>query len=158
MLGVIVLALVGLNSVPCLADGPVGEPGSLALQVFQYLDSTDVEEGDRLLHDILAHPEASVERVMQIIETGRIYEAGPAGHFQMNMSLFAGGPTHYPCRFRRPMTPQRALGWWCACMEPVLAATRISNGGERGWVATISWPVQHIRPAPGSQGQLKSSC
>lgn len=81
MLGVIVLALVGLNSAPCLADGPVGEPGSLALQVFQYLDSTDVEEGNRLLHDILAHPEASVERVMHIIETGRIYEAGPAGTF-----------------------------------------------------------------------------
>ena len=37
--------------------------------VFQYLDTADSEEAERLLQDIQHRPDASIERVIRIIET-----------------------------------------------------------------------------------------
>ena len=51
----------------------------LSALVFQYLDTTDGEEADRLLHEIQVHPEASIERVMRIIQTERVYQRQPIG-------------------------------------------------------------------------------
>jgi len=51
----------------------------LSSLVFHYLDTTDSEEADRLLHEIQAHPEASIERVMRIIQTERVYQRLPIG-------------------------------------------------------------------------------
>jgi pimeloyl-ACP methyl ester carboxylesterase len=47
--------------------------------VFQYLDSSDSAEAERLLQAIQQHPDASIERVIRIIETERGYESRPIG-------------------------------------------------------------------------------
>jgi dienelactone hydrolase len=55
----------------------VSEP--LSVLVFHYLDTTDGEEADRLLHEIQVHPEASSERLTRIIQTERVYQREPIG-------------------------------------------------------------------------------
>lgn len=52
---------------------------SLPVLVFQYLDAVEGDEAERLLGLIHNHPEASVERVIRIIETERPYESRPIG-------------------------------------------------------------------------------
>ena len=79
MCGVLLLSLVGWDCGQSIAASQVGEAPSLDALVFQFLDSTDGEEADRLLQGILAHPEASIERVTGIIQTGRSYGDQPTG-------------------------------------------------------------------------------
>jgi pimeloyl-ACP methyl ester carboxylesterase len=47
--------------------------------VFQYLDSPESVEAERLLQVIQQHPDASIERVIRIIETERGYDSRPIG-------------------------------------------------------------------------------
>jgi predicted esterase len=92
--GVIFSALLfvwgGLNAGVSIAAGPADEPGSLAAAVFRYLDAEDGEEADRILRDIQAHPDASIERVADIIRAGRVYGDLPAGTFP-NRRVFVRG-------------------------------------------------------------------
>jgi pimeloyl-ACP methyl ester carboxylesterase len=46
---------------------------------FQYLDSADSTEAERLLQAIQQHPDVSIERITRIIETERSYENRPIG-------------------------------------------------------------------------------
>ncbi|HEU4505000.1 MAG TPA: hypothetical protein VFR79_09225 [Nitrospira sp.] len=78
------LAIVFLAAVvPWHADviqaqvGPRSE--SLPTLVFQYLDSQDSDEAERLLQAVQHHPDASIERVIRIIETERVYDSRPIG-------------------------------------------------------------------------------
>ena len=78
------LAIVFLAAVvPWHADviqaqvGPRSE--SLPTLVFQYLDSPDSDEAERLLQAVQQHPDASIERVIRIIETERVYDNQPIG-------------------------------------------------------------------------------
>lgn len=78
------LAIVFLAAVvPWHADviqaqvGPRSE--SLPTLVFQYLDSQDSDEAERLLQAVQQHPDASIERVIRIIETERVYDSRPIG-------------------------------------------------------------------------------
>ena len=57
--------------------GPRSE--SLPTLVFQYLDSPDSDEAERLLQAVQQHPDASIERVIRIIETERVYDNQPIG-------------------------------------------------------------------------------
>lgn len=57
--------------------GPRSE--SLPRLVFQYLDSPDSDEAERLLQAVQQHPDASIERVIRIIETERVYDNQPIG-------------------------------------------------------------------------------
>lgn len=57
--------------------GPRSE--SLPRLVFQYLDSPDSDEAERLLQTVQQHPDASIERVIRIIETERVYDNQPIG-------------------------------------------------------------------------------
>ena len=52
---------------------------SLPTLVFQYLDSPDSDEAERLLQTVQQHPDASIERVIRIIETERVYDNQPIG-------------------------------------------------------------------------------
>lgn len=52
---------------------------SLPTLVFQYLDSPDSDEAERLLQAVQQHPDASIERVIRIIETERVYDNQPIG-------------------------------------------------------------------------------
>ena len=47
--------------------------------VFQYLDSSESAEAERLLEAIEQHPDVSIERVIRIIETERGYDSRPIG-------------------------------------------------------------------------------
>lgn len=57
--------------------GPRSE--SLPTLVFQYLGSPDSDEAERLLQAVQQHPDASIERVIRIIETERVYDNQPIG-------------------------------------------------------------------------------
>ena len=61
-----------------LAETEVGSERLSAL-VFGYLDTEDSGDAERLLHAVQQHPEASIERVVRIIETERIYDSRPIG-------------------------------------------------------------------------------
>ena len=52
---------------------------SLPTLVFQYLDSPDSDEAERLLQAVQQHPDTSIERVIRIIETERVYDNQPIG-------------------------------------------------------------------------------
>ena len=55
------------------AELETGTEGLPAL-VFRYLDSPDSDEAERLLQAVQQHPDASIERVIRIIETERSYD------------------------------------------------------------------------------------
>ncbi len=52
---------------------------SLATLIPQYLTNEDREQAESLLQAILVHPQASLERVREILRERRIYEAAPVG-------------------------------------------------------------------------------
>ena len=81
ILALLIVSLVGGNPELSLAHGPVDEPEHLAPLVFQYLDTTDSEDADRLLRLITAHPNASIHEVTDIIQGGRVYGTQPTGTF-----------------------------------------------------------------------------
>lgn len=63
---------------PAVAQTEAGGP-SLATLVFQYLDTPDSDEAEGLLRAVREHPEASIERIIRIIETERTYDSQPIG-------------------------------------------------------------------------------
>jgi len=79
ILGLLLCALVGLSPVYSVADAPVDESQALVPLVFQYLDTMDSEEADRLLRAIQSHPEASIREITEIIQVGRVYGEQPTG-------------------------------------------------------------------------------
>ena len=52
---------------------------SLASLVAQYLTIDDREQAESLLQAILVHPRASLERVSEVLQEGRTYQAAPVG-------------------------------------------------------------------------------
>lgn len=67
----------------CVAETGLAETEGgaerLPTLVFGYLDTEDSGDAERLLHAVQQHPEASIERVVRIIETERIYDSQPIG-------------------------------------------------------------------------------
>lgn len=88
---------------------PVAVPGSLTSQVFRYLDTTNGEEADRLLHDIQRHPEASIDRVTRLIQTERTYDLQPIGTLP-NEEIQSQGRA-YPLALSIPLTYQPSRGY-----------------------------------------------
>jgi len=114
VIGVVLLGLLLLwgcvNAGPRLAAGPENESKNLPATVFQYLDATDSEEADRILEDIQAHPNASIERVADIIRAGRDYEPQPTGMFPEQHIVVRGRP--YPLSLFIPAAydPAKRIG------------------------------------------------
>jgi predicted esterase len=52
---------------------------TLAALVLQYLDVVEAEQAERTLQDILADPEASIDTITRLIQTGREYGPQPVG-------------------------------------------------------------------------------
>jgi len=84
------LPLVGSLSVAVDAWGQAAPSGpetaqpqasaqSLETLIPQYLTVEDREEAESLLQAILAHPQANLERVSEVLRERRIYEAAPVG-------------------------------------------------------------------------------
>jgi pimeloyl-ACP methyl ester carboxylesterase len=82
---------------------------NLPALVFQYLDSADSEEADRLLEAILQHPDASIERVIRIVETERTYESRPIGTLP-DEHIRVQGQT-YAIALSVPLTYQPSKGY-----------------------------------------------
>ena len=114
MIGFILVALLlswgCVNASPSLVPGPGDESKNLAATVFRYLDATDSEEADRILKDIQAHPDASIERVTKIIQAGRVYGLQPTGMFPEEHILVRGRT--YPLSLSIPATydPTKSVG------------------------------------------------
>jgi pimeloyl-ACP methyl ester carboxylesterase len=108
----IILAVAALTAV-----GPTGwNPAqtnasgqSLSTLVFQYLDTADAEEAQRLLDAIQRHPDASVERVSRIIETERPYGDRPIGTLADEQILIGG--RSYALALSVPLTYQPSRGY-----------------------------------------------
>ncbi|MBH0200154.1 MAG: hypothetical protein HP497_12165 [Nitrospira sp.] len=114
MIGVILVALLlswGCgHATSSLVAGPTDESDNLAATVFQYVDATDSEEADRILQDIQAHPNVSIDRVVGIIRTGRVYKPQPTGMFPEQEIVVRGRA--YPLSLSIPATydPSKSVG------------------------------------------------
>jgi len=86
-------------------------PGSKSLPrlVFQYLDSPDSDEAERLLQAVQQHPDASIERVLRIIETERLYDSRPIGTLP-DERIRVQGQT-YAVALSIPLTYQPSKGY-----------------------------------------------
>src|SRR5262245_34597523 len=82
---------------------------SLPAMVFQYLDSEDSNEAERLLQAVQQHPDVSIERVIRIIETERNYESRPIGTLP-DEHIRVQGQT-YALSLSVPLTYQPSRGY-----------------------------------------------
>lgn len=87
--------------------GPRSE--SLPTLVFQYLDAPDSDEAERLLQAVQHHPDASIERVIRIIETERAYDSRPIGTLP-DERIRVQGQT-YAIALSVPLTYQPSKGY-----------------------------------------------
>lgn len=87
------------------------EPGadSLPAMVFQYLDTPDPDEAERLLRSIQDHPGTSIERVTRIIETERSYHSRPIGTLPDERIRIQGQT--YAVALSVPLTYQPSKGY-----------------------------------------------
>ena len=84
-------------------------PDDLAALVFQYLDTGDSEEADRLLQTILSRADASIESVSRIMQTERVYQSQPIGTLPNEQIQIQG--RSYPLALSVPLTYQPAKGY-----------------------------------------------
>jgi dienelactone hydrolase len=105
------LVAVLLPMIAWCYPGAEAQMGSARLPalVFQYLDSTNSDEADRLLQAVQQHPEASIERVIQIIETERSYDSQPIGTLP-DERIRVEGQT-YALSLSVPLTYQPSKGY-----------------------------------------------
>lgn len=92
-----------------LAEPPAPALDSLAPLVFQYLDTGDSDEADRLLQTILSHADASIETVSRIIQAERTYQSQPMGTLPDEQITIRGRA--YPLSVSVPLTYQPAKGY-----------------------------------------------
>jgi pimeloyl-ACP methyl ester carboxylesterase len=110
MLVALLLSWGCVNASAGVVAGSADESKTLAATVFQYLDTTDSEEADRILNDIQAHPNASIEGVTKIIQSGRVYGPQPTGMFPEGQVVVRGRA--YPLSLSIPATydPSKSVG------------------------------------------------
>lgn len=91
------------------AQSAASSSDSPASLVFHYLDTTDSEEADHLLHTVQAHAEASVERITRIIQTERAFQSQPIGTLPVERIQIQG--RDYPLSLSIPLTYQPSKGY-----------------------------------------------
>ena len=94
---------------PVLADQTAPTAESLTALVFRFLDAADSNHSDRTLDAILAHPDASLDRVSRIIQTERPYQSQAIGALP-NEQVQTGG-RDYPLALSIPLTYQPSKGY-----------------------------------------------
>jgi pimeloyl-ACP methyl ester carboxylesterase len=77
--------------------------------VFQYLDSEDSDEAEKLLRAVEQHPDASIERISRIIETERSYDSQPIGTLPAERIHVQG--QSYALALSVPLTYQPSKGY-----------------------------------------------
>ncbi|MCP9439220.1 MAG: hypothetical protein NNA20_10255 [Nitrospira sp.] len=110
ILGVVLLGWISWHPVDGRAESGNETSGDLAAKVFQYLDAPANEDTDRLLHEVLTHPESSIERVGDIIRIGRSYGEQPTGTVP-DLQVSVRGRS-YPLSIAVPASyhPSKSLG------------------------------------------------
>jgi pimeloyl-ACP methyl ester carboxylesterase len=78
-LGSLFLTAAVLSHAAVASADPEPPSDRLPAMVFQYLDTPDADEAERVLKAIRDHPQTSIERVIRIIETERSYDSRPIG-------------------------------------------------------------------------------
>ena len=76
------------------AEPPKAARPSLVQLVPQYLDVADAEQAERTLQDIVADPDASIDTITRLIQTGREYKAQPVGTIPDEQILVQGRTYH----------------------------------------------------------------
>ncbi|MBI3356988.1 MAG: hypothetical protein HY038_09510 [Nitrospirae bacterium] len=92
-----------------LADSPESGVDNLAPLVFQYLDTDDSDEADRLFQTILSRADASIETVSRILRTERTYQSLPIGTLPDERITIRGRA--YPLAISIPLTYQPSKGY-----------------------------------------------
>lgn len=92
------------------AQSAVKDSAPLTSLVFRYLDTSNSAEADRLLQEIQAHPDASIDRLTQIIQSERTYQSQPVGLIPDESIQIAG--RSYALAISVPATyqPSKAYG------------------------------------------------
>ena len=88
--GIIILVCLASGLVPSFAEETGSTVTSLASRVLQYLNASDGDEAERLLHDILRDKQASVDAVSQIIRSPRSYQSQPVGSLPTEQIVLRG--------------------------------------------------------------------
>jgi dienelactone hydrolase len=83
---------------------------SLTTLVLQYLDVAEAEEAERTLQDILADPEASIETITRLIQTGREYRPQPIGTIPDERVDLQGRTYHLALFVPQTYQPSKAYG------------------------------------------------
>jgi len=107
---VLLVAFVMCSSGITYAQPAVPDSALLSSLVFHYLDTSEAAEADRLLQEIHAHPDASIDRITQIIKTERAYQSQPVGLIPDESIHMAG--RSYPLALSVPSNyqPSKAYG------------------------------------------------
>lgn len=100
----VMLALFLAGSASGLAESPPPAAKSLASLVNRFLDTGDSNEAERLLQAILSDTDASIEAVVQIITSDRVYQNQPIGTLAGEQIIIRGRP--YPLSMFIPTTYQ----------------------------------------------------
>jgi pimeloyl-ACP methyl ester carboxylesterase len=108
-LAALILSAVGWWTAGLLLAQTEASGERLPALVFQYLDSTDSDEAERLLQAIQQHPAASIERVIRIIETERSYDSQPIGTLP-GQRIYVQG-RNYGLALSVPLTYQPSKGY-----------------------------------------------
>lgn len=97
---------LGLRSEPA---SRAAEAEALGPLIFRYLDSQDTDDAERLLRTIVAHPDASIETVTQIVQTEYPYSSQPIGTLPDEQVVVDG--RSYQLALSIPLTYQPSKGY-----------------------------------------------
>ena len=92
-------------------SGP-SEPArpNLTTLVLQYLDTAEAEPAERTLQDILADPDASIDTITRLIQTGREYGARPVGTMADERVELQGRTYQFALFVPQTYRPNKAYG------------------------------------------------
>ncbi|THJ22102.1 MAG: hypothetical protein CAF45_010555 [Nitrospira sp. CG24E] len=92
-------------------DATVGVPSAeLKTQVFRYLDSTGTDEPTRTLLSIVSDPNATIDRVVRIIQTERDYAPQPTGTIPDERIEVRGRAYHLALSIPQTYQPTKEYG------------------------------------------------
>lgn len=91
------------------ASEPNQSSQPLSSLVFSYLDEPDAEQAERALQALLSHPDATIDQVSRVIQTGRSYSSQPVGTMPEERLVVRDRTYQYSLAV--PLTYQPAKGY-----------------------------------------------
>lgn len=92
------------------AEPPKSARPGLVQLVLQYLDVADAEQAERTLQDIVADPDASIDTITRLIQTGREYKARPVGTMPDEQIMVQGRTYHLALFVPQTYQPSKGYG------------------------------------------------